>query len=98
MDRRRILKSPWFWIVLGLLVVLAVPTLFRGNGGYSQVPTSVALAQIESGNYETVTVNDREQTVNITLKNKVDGHEKITSAYPTGLVDRVGELLDLKGQ
>jgi len=98
MDRRRILKSPWFWIVLGLLVVLAVPTLFRGNGGYSQVPTSVALAQLESGNYETATVNDREQTIDITLKNKVDGHEKITSAYPTGLVDRVGEVLDQKGQ
>ena len=98
MDRRRILKSPWFWIVLGLLVVLAVPTLFRGNGGYSQVPTSVALAQLESGNYTTATVNDREQTVDITLKNEVDGHEKITSAYPTGLVDRVGEVLDQKKQ
>ena len=98
MDRRRILKSPWFWIVLGLLVVLAVPTLFRGSGGYSEVPTSVALAQLESGNYKTVTVNDREQTVDITLKTEVDGHEKITSAYPTGLTDRVGELLDQKGQ
>jgi len=98
MDRRRILKSPWFWIVLGLLVVLAVPTLFRGNGGYSEVPTSVALAQLESGNYTTATVNDREQTIDITLKNEVDGHEKITSAYPTGLVDRVGEVLDQKKQ
>src|SRR6185312_16241218 len=98
MDRRRILKSPWFWIVLGLLVVLAVPTLFRGNGGYSKVPTSVALAQLESGNYTTATVNDREQTVDITLKNEVDGHDKITSAYPTGLVDRVGEVLDQKKQ
>ena len=98
MDRRRILKSPWFWIVLGLLVVLAVPTLFRGNGGYSEVPTSVALAQLESGNYTTATVNDREQTVDITLKNEVDGHDKITSAYPTGLVDRVGEVLDQKKQ
>jgi cell division protease FtsH len=98
MDRRRILKSPWFWIVLGLLVVLAVPTLFRGNGGFSEVPTSVALAQLESGNYETVTVNDREQTVDITLKNQVDGHDKITSAYPTGLDERVGQLLDQRGQ
>jgi cell division protease FtsH len=98
MDRRRILKSPWFWIVLGLLVVLAVPTLFRGNGGFSEVPTSVALAQLESGNYETVTVKDREQTLDITLKNEVDGHDKITSAYPTGLDERIGQLLDQRGQ
>src|SRR5689334_14535526 len=69
-----------------------------GNGGYSEVPTSVALAQLESGNYTTATVNDREQTIDITLKNEVDGHEKITSAYPTGLVDRVGEVLDQKKQ
>jgi cell division protease FtsH len=98
MDRRRIVRSPWFWIVLGLLVVLAVPPLFRGNGGFEEVPTSTALAQIEGGNYSTVVVNDREQTVDITLTNPVDGHEKITSAYPSGLAERVGTLLDQRDQ
>ena len=97
MDRRRILKSPWFWIVLGLLVVLAVPALFRGNGGFEKVPTSVALAQIESGNYENVVINDREQSLNITLKDRVDNHDKITTSYPTGLDERIGTLLDQKG-
>ena len=98
MDRRRILRSPWFWIVLGLLVVLVVPPLFRGNGGFEEVPTSTALAQIESGNYSTVVVNDREQTVDITLNSQVDGHDKITSAYPSGLAERVGTLLDQRDQ
>jgi cell division protease FtsH len=98
MDRRRILRSPWFWIVLGLLVVLAVPPLFRGNGGFEEVPTSTALAQLESGNYSTVVVNDREQTLDITLANPVDGNDKITAAYPTGLAERVGTLLDQRGQ
>ena len=98
MDRRRILRSPWFWIVLGLVVVLAVPPLFRGNGGFEKVPTSTALAQLESGNYTNVVVNDREQTVDITLENPVDGHDKITSAYPSGLDTRVGELLDSRDQ
>jgi cell division protease FtsH len=98
MDRRRIVRSPWFWIALGLLVVLAVPPLFRGNGGFEQVPTSTALAQLESGNYKNVVVNDREQTLDITLTNPVDGHDKITSAYPSGLDTRVGELLDSKNK
>jgi len=98
MDRRRILRSPWFWIVLGLLVVLAVPPLFRGNGGFEEVPTSTALAQIESGNYSKVVVNDREQTVDITLNTQVEGNDKITSAYPSGLAERVGTLLDQRDQ
>ncbi len=98
MDRRRIVRSPWFWIVLGLLVVLTVPSLLRGNGGFEEVPTSVALNQLESGNYSNVVVNDREQTLDITLNNQVDGHDKITSAYPSGLDTRVGELLDSKNQ
>ncbi len=98
MDRRRILRSPWFWIVLGLLVVLVVPPLFRGNGGFEEVPTSTALAQLESGNYSKVVVNDREQTVDITLNSQVEGEDKITSAYPSGLAERVGTLLDQRDQ
>ena len=58
------------------------------------MPTSVALNQLESGNYSNVVVNDREQTLDITLNNQVDGHDKITSAYPSGLDTRIGELLD----
>ncbi|HYT09431.1 MAG TPA: ATP-dependent metallopeptidase FtsH/Yme1/Tma family protein, partial [Mycobacteriales bacterium] len=98
MDRRRIAKSPWFWIVLGVIIILAVPPLFRGNGGFSEVPTSVALTQIEKGNYSNVVVNDREQTLDITLNTPVDGKGKITSSYPSGLDTRIGTLLDEKNQ
>src|SRR5215204_5951855 len=98
MDRRRIFKSPWFWIAIGLIAVLVLPALFRGNGGFEEVPTSVALAQLENGNYSNVVVNDREQTLDITLRNPVDDLDKITSAYPTGLDERVGQLLDSRDQ
>lgn len=82
MDRRRFFRSPWFLIAALVLVVLVVPQLFRGNGGYEKVDTSVALEQIRDKNYSEVTINDKEQTLDIKLKNEVDGHGKIKTSYP----------------
>ena len=82
MDRRRLFRSPWFWIVTAILLVLVVPQLFRGHDGYTEVDTSKALAQIDAGNYTKVKINDKEQTLDIILKNPVDGDKKITASYP----------------
>src|SRR4051794_32068104 len=98
MDRRRIIRSPWFWVVLGVILVLALPPLFRGNGGFSEVPTSTALDQLKAGNYSNVVINDREQSVDVTLNNPVDGKDKITAHYPAGLATQVGELVESKNQ
>jgi cell division protease FtsH len=98
MDRRRIFRSPWFLVALGVLVLFVVFSSVRGNGGFDEVPTSTALAQLESGNYSDVVVKDREQTLNITLRTPVEGKDKITASYPSGLESRIGELLDQRDQ
>ncbi len=63
-------------------MLLIVNSLMRGNGGYAQVDTSQAITAISSGNVNAVTVNDKDQSLDVTLKNAVGGHEKITTQYP----------------
>jgi cell division protease FtsH len=98
MDRRRILRSPWVWILTAVILVFAVPSLFRGNGGYTEVPTSKALAQIEAGNFSDVVINDREQTLDITLASKVDGNEKIRASYPDQAEGSIFNLINEKNK
>ena len=50
MDRKRLLRNPLIWILAAILVYFTFSVLFDDTRGYKQVPTSVAIAQIESGN------------------------------------------------
>jgi cell division protease FtsH len=96
MDRRRIVRSPWFWIVAAAILFFALPPVFRGNGGFSEVDTSVALAQVDSGNYSQVVMNDKEQTIDLTLVSPVGGKSKITASYPADSADRIFSVLESK--
>jgi cell division protease FtsH len=94
MDRRRIFRSPWFWIAAAALMIFVLQPLFRGSGGFAEVETSKALAQIEAGNYSDVVINDREQRLDITLNSPVDGEEKITASYPAETSDQIFTMLE----
>jgi cell division protease FtsH len=96
MDRRRIVRSPWFWVVAAAVFFFATQSMFRGNGGFTDVDTSVALAQVDSGNYSRVVMNDKEQTLDLTLINPVNGKSKITASYPANSADRVFTALQAK--
>jgi cell division protease FtsH len=89
MDRRNFFRRWWVWVTLVILAILIVPPLIRGNGGFAEVDTAKALAQIDAGNFSKITINDKEQTLDITLKNKVDGHEKITTSFPAQTADEI---------
>ncbi|MGC1736239.1 ATP-dependent metallopeptidase FtsH/Yme1/Tma family protein, partial [Mycobacterium sp.] len=55
--------------------------------GYKPVDTSVAMAQIKSGNVKSAQIDDREQQVRLTLKSAnggTEGSDKIITKYPTG--------------
>src|SRR6201993_4757438 len=55
--------------------------------GFKPVDTSVAMAQIKSGNVKSAQIDDREQQVRLTLKSAnsgTDGSDKIITKYPTG--------------
>jgi cell division protease FtsH len=82
MDRTRFLRRPFVWIALVVLGVLILGSLLSGNGDYKKVDTSVALAQLRDKNVSKVLVQDKEQIVQLDLKKKVEGSDKIEASYP----------------
>src|SRR3954467_4001754 len=93
MDRKKIFRSVWFWVVVVVLVALTFSTLFTGKGGYQEVPTSTALAQFDSGNVSSATINDKEQTLDLELKKAVDGSTKVSASYPLGAANDIFKIV-----
>ncbi len=93
MERKRLIRSPWLWVGLAVLLFFVVQPLFSGGGDFTEVKTSVALEQLESGNVSEATINDKEQTLDLTLEDAVDGASKITASYPLEASDEVFELV-----
>src|SRR3712207_5988135 len=98
MERKKIFRSVWFWVVLVVLLALTFSSLFRGNGGYQEVSTSTALAQFADGNVEKATINDKEQTLDLELRSEVQGSDQITTSYPIGAAEDVFDLVSGTGE
>jgi cell division protease FtsH len=93
MERKKIFRSVWFWVVLVVLVALGVSAVVGGGSTYEPVRTSVALDQIREGNVEQITINDKEQTLDLDLRDPVDGNEQVSASYPIGASDDVFALV-----
>ncbi|GAB3588543.1 ATP-dependent zinc metalloprotease FtsH [Amycolatopsis endophytica] len=93
MDRKRLLRNPLLWIVAVVLIFLAVNTLFDSDRGYTQVPTSQAIAQIDGNNVKEANLEDKEQQLKLSLTNKidVDGQQvdQVITSFPGGATDRI---------
>ena len=96
MKNKKIVKSPWFFMALAAVFAILLSTLFGGGSDYATVKTSVALGQLESGNAEAVNVKDKEQILEITLKEPIDPTgddaettDKIQTQYPAGATDQI---------
>ncbi len=92
MKLKRLARGPFLYVTLGLLVVLALSSVFRGNGGYSSSDTATVLQQIKSGNVvssgrDPALLLDKEQQVKVELK---DG-KKLQADY---LVDQGRQFAD----
>ena len=88
MDRKRLLKNPLLWIVAVLLLYFAFSMVFDSDRGYSQVPTSRALAEVSAGNAKEVNLEDKEQQLKLTLTNKINVDDQqvdqILTKFPAG--------------
>src|SRR5215475_4396862 len=82
MDRRRLFRSWWLWAIVIIFAIFVLPSVVSGGSDYKAVNTSVAYAQIDSGNFTTATIRDKEQQLQIDLKNPVDGKKKISTSFP----------------
>ena len=78
MDRKRLHRNPLIWILAAILVYFTFSVLFDDTRGFKQEPTSVALAQIESGNVREALIEDKEQRLRLTLNQPVDGSTQIS--------------------
>ncbi|ANY07049.1 ATP-dependent zinc metalloprotease FtsH [Pseudonocardia sp. HH130630-07] len=98
MDRKRLLRNPLIWILVALLVYLGFSFMFDDTRGYTEKPTSFALAQIQSGNVKEALMEDREQQLRLTLNTPVDGETQIISQYPAQLAGPIfDEIRGVRG-
>ena len=77
---KRILRGPIFWIALAVGFVLIGSSFISGIGAPEEIDTSEAVAAITSNDVDTATIIDRDQILELTLK---DGSQ-VRSTYVTG--------------
>ncbi len=81
MDRKRIVRSWWLWGALAVLAFFVVSALLSGGGSYHSVRTSDATQQLTDHNVSKAVQLDKEQTLQLDLKNPFEGHKKIKAPY-----------------
>jgi cell division protease FtsH len=101
MERTRgIFRRPFVWIVLVVVGAIALSSLFTGGQDYTKVDTSAALTQLRNGNVAKAVLEDREQTIKLDLKSKVDQKgltDHISAQIPAEATDEIWtELNDLR--
>ncbi|MBQ1070705.1 ATP-dependent metallopeptidase FtsH/Yme1/Tma family protein, partial [Micromonospora sp. D75] len=70
MERTRFFRRPVVWIILVILGAVVLSQLFTAGPSYHRVDTSVALDQLNKGGIEKVVFQDKEQTLQLDLKDK----------------------------
>ena len=98
MERTRFIRRPLVWIILMILVALLLGSLFTGDGDYKKVDTSVALAQVNSGNYTKAQLEDKEQVLRLQLKSDYHGSKKIEASFPAEASDDLFGTLSEKAK
>jgi cell division protease FtsH len=91
-DFKKILRGPIFWIAIAIIFVLVGSSVISGVGAPEEVDTSVAISEISGANVDTATITDRDQVLELVLKNG----ETVRSTYVTGQGIVLQELLQVK--
>ena len=77
---------------MAVIFVLIGSSLISGVGAPEQIDTSVAVSEIQNGNVDTATITDRDQVLELTLKNG----DVVRATYVTGQGVVLQELLQQK--
>ncbi len=83
MDVKRIFRGPVGWVLIGLLGLLLAVSFFDSATGAKKVDTAVVLDAIDQDRVERAVVVDRDQRVELTLKDgeTIQGSDQIQSSY-----------------
>ena len=83
MNLRRTVRGPITWLILAVVVVLALLTFTSGDGGYKSASLSTIESAISQGKVTSATLKDKEQQIQVTVKDKINGSNKLESNYTT---------------
>jgi cell division protease FtsH len=97
MDVKRYLRGPFFWVALVIVGVLLATQLASAAGGYKKVDTSVAIQAIEQNQVKQAKIVDRDQRLELTLKDgvTVPGANKSTKIQTDYVEARQRDIVDL---
>ncbi len=103
MERTRgFFRRPFVWIILVIIAAIGLSSMFTGGTEYTKVDTSRALAELTSGNVRKAVLEDREQNLQLELKEQINVEgtqtDHIHANVPSyGNADLLSELRDLEG-
>jgi cell division protease FtsH len=94
MNVKRYARGPLFWVLLIVLLLVLLNGLWGGGSAYKSVPTSQVVGAIDAANITNAVVHDKEQTVQVTLKNgtKIQASYAADQARP--ITDKLQALVD----
>ncbi|MBO4273053.1 ATP-dependent zinc metalloprotease FtsH [Microbispora triticiradicis] len=93
MDLKRFTRGPLLWILGIVLLLLLVTTMFGGDGNYTTADTSTVVQQIQQGNVKSATVVDKDQRVELTLKQPITVQNKSVTRIQAPWVEGQGVQL-----
>ncbi|MEE6307477.1 ATP-dependent zinc metalloprotease FtsH [Plantactinospora veratri] len=86
MERTRFFRRPVVWIILVIIGAIALSSFFSGGPSYHKVETNVVLDQLNKGDIEKAIFQDKEQTLQLDLKNSAKfgdtDTDKIQAQFP----------------
>jgi cell division protease FtsH len=103
MERTRLFRRPVVWILLVIIGAIVLSSFFTSGPSYTKADTSYVLDQLRNGKAKKAVIQDKEQTLNLDLRDKVKikGTEtnKIQGQFSAQSADELqNELSTLKSQ
>ena len=94
MKAKQVVRGPFFWIGLVVLGFIVFSQFTSTAGTFKKVDTATVIAAITEGKVDSALLVDREQLIQVTLKNgiTIDGAKRIQASY---IVRQETQLTDL---
>jgi len=95
MNVKRYARGPLFWVLLIVVLLVLLKGLWSGGSDYKGVDTSQVTNAINTGNVASAIFHDKEQSVQVTLKDPLpDGATKISSSISPDQQVQLQDKLD----
>jgi cell division protease FtsH len=92
-ERKRFFRRPLVWIVLIALIAVLIGSFWSGGSDYDEATTSEVLKDINDGNVKEANLLDKEQLVQLTLKDD----SQVEAYLPAGMMETVATELETAG-